>query len=198
MPRPRNQPESDSLEQALRLFWDHGYDRTSIGELSKALGVGPSSIYNAFGSKSELFRRSLTHYAETHLAFVKDIVDQSAQRGLEPSLRELVRQLVDLYSDTKTPLGCAIFQGGGGGCSNGAEGVEIAEEFREKVYETLVNLLKSKQPTDHLSSKPSRLAKYLLAVLSGLSQLACDGTSRRELHAIANLACNACFTQATK
>ena len=196
MPRPRNHPESESLEQALRLFWEHGYDRTSIGELSKALGVGPSSIYNAFGNKQELFQRSLTHYADTHLAFVPAIVAQSREHGLESSLRKLMKRLVDLYSETTTPCGCAIFQGGGGGGSDGAEGVNIAQAFRKEVYETLVKLLRSSGTTDQLTAKPARLARYLLAVLSGLSQMACDGTSRNELHAIAGLACDACFLKA--
>ncbi len=68
MPRPRTVPEEQAIQRALFLFWEKGYDRTSMSDLSRAIGVGPSSIYNAFGSKVELFRRAITHYVETHAA----------------------------------------------------------------------------------------------------------------------------------
>lgn len=193
MARPRTQPEEVALEKALRVFWTNGYDRTSISDLTEALGVGPSSIYNAFGSKSGLFRMALEHYGNTHLAFVRSIVADATGRGAEASIRTLLERLIDIYANKKTPPGCAIFQGGGGGGPAGADGAEIAHAHRMAVRDFLVEILSAEMPGERLADSRGTLAWYLLATLGGLSQLACDGATRKELRAVAELTCRACF-----
>jgi len=54
------------LAQAMRLFWIKGYEATSIADLTNALGVGPTSLYAAFGSKDELYAEAMRFYSETY------------------------------------------------------------------------------------------------------------------------------------
>ena len=62
MARPREFDETTAVEGAMNAFWAHGYEATSTQDLCEATGLGRSSIYNTFGSKRELFRRTLAHY----------------------------------------------------------------------------------------------------------------------------------------
>ncbi len=195
MPRPRTQPEPEALEKALRLFWTKGYDRTSINDLSEALGVGPSSIYNAFHSKAELFRRALTHYRDTHLAFVQRILDDTDSEGVRGALRKLLHGLVRLYTDDATPKGCAIFQGGGAGGPSTTEEADIARHFRSEVCRTLLALLSRTPDPGVFTAPPSTLAKFLCATLDGISQMAADGASRKELLTIVDHALESCFVK---
>lgn len=66
--RPRNFDESQVLETAMTVFWERGYDGTSVRELEQATGLGRQSLYNAFGGKQALFRACLVHYEQTHSA----------------------------------------------------------------------------------------------------------------------------------
>ena len=49
--RPRALDKDEALETALQLFWRHGYEGTSIAELTAAMGVTPPSLYTTFGSR---------------------------------------------------------------------------------------------------------------------------------------------------
>jgi TetR/AcrR family transcriptional repressor of nem operon len=62
MGRPRGFDESTVLEAVRDQFWIVGYEATSIGEIMKATGLGKGSLYNAFGSKRELYLRIFAKY----------------------------------------------------------------------------------------------------------------------------------------
>ena len=72
MPRPKSFDESAALDRAVELFWERGYEGTSIADLEERLGLGRQSIYNAFGDKHQLYLKALERYqdrsAEQHLA----------------------------------------------------------------------------------------------------------------------------------
>jgi AcrR family transcriptional regulator len=61
--RPRAFDIERALDQALRVFWRHGYEGASLAELTAAMGINRPSLYAAFGNKEKLFRRALDHYA---------------------------------------------------------------------------------------------------------------------------------------
>ncbi|TIU43603.1 MAG: helix-turn-helix transcriptional regulator, partial [Mesorhizobium sp.] len=62
--RPRTLDRNVGLDVAARLFWEHGYEGTSIADLTAAMGVTPPSLYATFGSKEELYRQALDHATE--------------------------------------------------------------------------------------------------------------------------------------
>ena len=64
MARPKKFDQEQALHNAMFVFWQKGYQATSVKDLENATGLVPSSIYNAFGSKEELFLQILTHYSE--------------------------------------------------------------------------------------------------------------------------------------
>lgn len=54
--RPRSFDRDLALRRALGVFWQRGYQGASIAALTEAMGIGPPSLYAAFGPKAELFR----------------------------------------------------------------------------------------------------------------------------------------------
>ena len=50
------------LDQAVQLFWERGYEGTSLADLEAHLGLGRQSLYNAFGDKQTLFMKALERY----------------------------------------------------------------------------------------------------------------------------------------
>src|SRR5271165_4717892 len=64
MPRPREFDEAAALEAAIECFWRHGYEATSLRDLTASMGLTAPSLYNAFGDKQQLFSRALERYLE--------------------------------------------------------------------------------------------------------------------------------------
>jgi TetR/AcrR family transcriptional repressor of nem operon len=74
MPRAKSFDEDVVLDRAVQLFWERGYDGTSLTDLETHLGLGRQSLYNTFGDKRTLFLKALDRYqravaagAMTHL-----------------------------------------------------------------------------------------------------------------------------------
>jgi TetR/AcrR family transcriptional regulator, transcriptional repressor for nem operon len=62
--RPRAYDRDAALLAARDLFWEQGYERTSIADLEERTGLNRSSLYQEFGSKQKLFEASLGCYAD--------------------------------------------------------------------------------------------------------------------------------------
>ena len=64
MGRNKSFDETEVIDKAVHLFWTNGYSATSVRDLEMAMGLTTASLYNAFGSKKSLFRRSLQRYLD--------------------------------------------------------------------------------------------------------------------------------------
>jgi AcrR family transcriptional regulator len=64
MGRPKGYDRDDVLVAARDLFWERGYEATSISDLELRTGLNRSSLYQEFGSKHELFEAALECYAD--------------------------------------------------------------------------------------------------------------------------------------
>ncbi len=62
MPRQREFNQDDVLYKAMLLFWARGYEATSVRDLTSAMGISSSSLYEAFGDKHAIYMAALERY----------------------------------------------------------------------------------------------------------------------------------------
>ena len=109
MGRPRAFDRDKALDQALHVFWERGYEGTSIADLTEAMGINPPSLYAAFGNKETLFREALDRYEARRDEIM-------AEAFAAPTAREAMTRLLegtaDRLSDKDKPRGCLMVQGG--------------------------------------------------------------------------------------
>ena len=105
--RPRAFDEEEVLDVAMRLFWEHGFDGTSMSELTEAMGINRRSVYAAFGNKEALFTAALERYLAGPGAFV------DKARAL-PTARQVaeafLRGSVEAFTSSDRPSGCMAVQ----------------------------------------------------------------------------------------
>ena len=104
--RPKNFDRSIALHQAMKLFWERGYEGASFDDLTAAMGISPSSFYNSFGSKERL-------YQEATEAFMAHSGEWFAgELGAATDTRTAFHQLLKAAAREATlddmPTGCMI------------------------------------------------------------------------------------------
>lgn len=104
MPRTKEFDYDRALDEAIRVFWDKGYEATSIQDLVNATGVNRASLYQSFGGKRELFQKALERFQSAdEQSFT--CLTAGAAPGLEKIRRvfhEVARQVLD------DPKGCLM------------------------------------------------------------------------------------------
>lgn len=68
--------QAEALVKALQVFWDKGYEATSMQDLVNAMGINRASMYQTYGNKSALFNASLDHYIEQTVQHFNTLKDQ--------------------------------------------------------------------------------------------------------------------------
>lgn len=56
--------EAEAIRKAMEVFWKKGYNATSLRDLTEAMQINSSSLYNTIGDKQELFVRCVQHYTD--------------------------------------------------------------------------------------------------------------------------------------
>jgi AcrR family transcriptional regulator len=92
MARPRSYDEQTVLTSAMHAFRREGYNHISVTDLEAATGLRTSSLYNAFGDKSGLFRRALDHYVTSIVAPRLEVY-----AGAEATLDDLEQLFLTLF-----------------------------------------------------------------------------------------------------
>ena len=95
MARPREFDADDALERATRVFWNRGFEHTSLDDLCAATGLGRSSLYAAFGDKRALYLKALDRYEERSIARIAKAFEGTTPReGLKALLAGLIDDIV--------------------------------------------------------------------------------------------------------
>ncbi|WP_268913558.1 TetR/AcrR family transcriptional regulator [Lentilactobacillus sp. SPB1-3] len=92
------------LEKAELLFWQQGYEKTSIQNLVDTMGISRRSMYDTFGDKHKLFLLSLNMYYEQTSQEIANKLDESSNLGSN------IKLIFDTYihHSSKKPVGCLL------------------------------------------------------------------------------------------
>lgn len=89
MARPREFDADQALDEAMHVFWGHGYRATSVEDLMAAADVQKQSLYCAFGDKRSLFLKCLNLYTNQTLLEIQGMLNEtdSPLEGIERFMR---------------------------------------------------------------------------------------------------------------
>lgn len=182
--RPREFDRDAALEQAMRLFWERGYEGTSVGDLAETLNIGKPSLYAAFGSKEQLFYESLDLYERTIGYFPPGWLD--AIPTAREAIEKILRRNVETYADPSVPTGCFIVLAAAVGPPQNAEVRADLQRRRHAAESAFARRIARGQAEGDVpaSANAEALAGFYVTLLNGLSLQARDGTPRATLDAI--------------
>lgn len=156
-------------------FWTQGYEATSVRGLAERMGITGASLYNAFGDKRSLYRRSLEHYLDQS---VRDRVARLEKLAPYSAIRAFFEEIVERSTSDKRRKGCMLV-------NSALEMTPSDPELRKMVSKELAFIEAffrrcvaegQKDGTVTRTRPASELAKVLLSVLLGIRVLARMGT----------------------
>jgi AcrR family transcriptional regulator len=189
--RPRGFDAEAALEQAMRVFWERGYEAASMDELTAAMGINPSSLYGAFGGKEQLFERALDRYQTGPAAWNEAALQHPA--GARAAFERLFETAAVELTREDQPRGCMVAIGSVH-CAPAGEAVRAALAERRRVGQTAFEArLRRGVDAGELPADTdvAALARLFMTVLEGMSVQARDGAGPDELRAIGRQAMRA-------
>ncbi len=168
-------------------FWRHGYETTSIADLTAAMGITAPSIYTAFGDKRRLFLEAMRRYAG-------DPTEMDSRLAAAPTARDAARTMLvtaaTTFTGEATPQGCLLASATASGSEASADIRSAVSEVRRGVAALLVDRIDRDVAAKILpaSTNAVALSDLILAVVQGMSVLARDGVPRERLLALAEQA----------
>lgn len=188
--RPRSFDKDVALQVALGLFWERGYEGTSVAELVNAMGVTPPALYAAFGSKEGLYREVLELY------FSGAGFDPSIYFGLPTAhavVERFLREAAAAYSSPAHARGCMVATGMLGHAPEHKGIAAHMTQLRKVAREALEERFRAARKAGDLpkDADPAALAGFYFTVLQGMSVQAQDGASKSQLLRIGEAALRA-------
>lgn len=194
MGRPREFDAEVALDQAMEVFWRHGYEGATIAQLTEAMGINPPSLYACFGNKEGLLKAALDRYTKLRDAWMDGVVAAPTARAVA---ERMLMGIADKQTDPANPPGCLLVQGGIA-CGTGSENVpfELAARRAQNEDQLRDRFVRAKAEGDlKESSDPAALARYVSAVSVGMGVMASSGADREALRQVASVAVQAVEAQ---
>lgn len=185
--RPRGFDADAALEQAMLLFWEHGYEGVSLTDLTRAMGIAKTSMYAAFGDKEDLFRKALQRYTEGPAAYLARALE-------EPTARQVATAFLNgsVRATTRPgcPAGCLGVQGSLVAGDTARAISDALAAWREEGRARLRDRFQRAASEGDLPADvdPALLARYLMTVANGIAVQATGGAGPDELQQVADAA----------
>lgn len=178
-----------ALEAAMRMFWQRGFEATSMRDLLDGMSIGRGSFYDTFGDKRTIFLASLDRFEKVRTSWINETLQDSGLEGIEEVFRRTIEGLVEF----EPRRGCLL--------ANTA--VELAPHDPEVAAKISSHILRTEAAFEEAliractageiqpDSDTAALARFLVNNLHGMRVLARAGAERASLEDIARVALGA-------
>lgn len=166
MARPKEFDYDEKLTIARNLFWQKGYNATSMNDLELAMKVNRSSMYQTYGTKHDLFLKSLKSYIQK----IDEQYNRAAAQGNDPfeSIKNVIYSVVEAATkDANCLFTKSIFE-----LALSDEEVRgILQKHALKAVVFFEELIIKAQQIGRISKdqKPKILAHFIISGLAGIN-----------------------------
>jgi len=169
MGRQKKYAEEDVIAKATEAFWKHGYERTSVRDLEREMGINQFSIYSSFGSKKGVFLKALEHYeSEVEHIFLSDLIHSE---GDVADIEKFFNSFVQSVQSGKTPNGCLMANTAMSVEQKDTDVREQLNRFFDLLHDVFIGVLQKAQRRGKVPehANTERLANYLVGCTEGLA-----------------------------
>ncbi|MCU2355410.1 TetR/AcrR family transcriptional regulator [Enterobacter hormaechei subsp. steigerwaltii] len=179
--RPKVFDRDAALDKAMTLFWQHGYEATSLSDLVEATGAKAPTLYAEFTNKEGLFRAVLDRYI-ARFAAKHEAQLFCEEKTVEQALQDYFTAIATCYTSKDTPAGCFMINTSATLAASSKEIANTVKSRHAMQEETLSTFLAQREIPAHC--RPQELSQYLSCILQGMSISAREGATLEKLQGI--------------
>jgi AcrR family transcriptional regulator len=184
--RPRGFDRDTALERAMNVFWQQGYEGTSVHDLTRAMDINPPSLYAAFGDKERLYLEAIGRYEDKQRRKVAALLERA------PSARQGLERLLELAASEMQRSGGCMLVLSATSCSEAHLQDSLAERRAAGNRDLKARFDRAAREGELAAGTDTgALAGFYTTVLQGMSIQARDGANRKTLSGVARTAMRA-------
>ncbi|NKZ04609.1 TetR/AcrR family transcriptional regulator [Actinomadura latina] len=171
MARTKEFDPDAALRRALDLFWERGYEATSMADLVERLGIARASIYGTFGGKHELYLKALERYLQDTDPKIAEALSQPGP--VLPAVRALIERYAEEAAQDRPRRGCLVVNTAVELAARDAEAARLVEASWAFLEASLTSALTRARAQGELppGRDPRSLARLLLVLFQGMRVL---------------------------
>ena len=182
-PKPRGRPRSfdrdAALAAAMDVFWQKGFEATSISDLTEAMSINPPSLYSAFGDKEHLFLEAIESYQQNRGSSCPYTDEPTARGAIERLLTYMAHDL----TESSHPRGCMMMMAAATSANTSAALQKVLTRKRLEARDHMRLRIKRgiEEGDVPAGTDVNALSDFYLTIITGMSLQARDGATRKSL-----------------
>jgi AcrR family transcriptional regulator len=186
MARPRSFDPDEALDLARDVFWQKGFQGTSLDDITAATGLNKPSLYAAFGDKNALFLKVLDRYHARIVANAERVLKEGP--AARDAIERWLTSFVPFCSGIKGSRGCLSVNTAADGAADQKAVRKRIERFNRKLEQLLRDRLRADRAQFSETFDPDAAAHAVMAIYLGLMVLAKDAPDAARVRATLNQA----------
>ena len=185
MARAKEFDEDRAIDAAVDCFWLRGYEATSVRDLAQSMGIGGTSLYNAFGDKRALFALSLERYANRSMR--ERVRRLEASRQPREAIHAFFAEIIDRSLADRDRKGCLLVNSALDVAPHDKEIGKAVAGYFDEIGAFFRRNIEAARKAGQVPKKidAEDVSAHLLGVLVGIRVLARTGAKRKVLEAVA-------------
>ncbi len=186
--RPRTFDKDQALSKAMLVFWEKGYEGTTMSDLVDAIGMKPPSIYAAFGNKDALFTEVVAHYLPIIVNGQLNVLSNTP--NIKTAVAKTMDAAVHLFASDDNPHTCLIMTAAINTSPDHLSHVATLKNLRSNYRKTWATRFEQAKADQQITeaADPNALASYFATLVQGMALSARDGASKNDLMQTAAIA----------
>lgn len=184
MPRPKNFNKEEVLNNAMQLFWQKGYEATSIQDLVAHLGINKQSLYDTFGDKQTLYLSALRNYRQENEIGFNNLCPENG--SVKETFKSFFENVINNICDDSQKKGCFLNNAAVELAANNEEISKVCLEGMQTIEKKFSKLIKHGQARGEIKKEldADGAASFFYVVLNGLRTIGKIKEDRNKLEAI--------------
>ncbi|HEY7985976.1 MAG TPA: TetR/AcrR family transcriptional regulator [Methylophilaceae bacterium] len=179
--RPRTFDRDEALKKAMLVFWDKGFEGTTMSDIIDAIGMKAPSVYAAFGNKDALFDEVVQLYAG--IFYEGPLKALNSADDIGDAIEHCLKAHIEMFTGQEGACSCLLLTAANNCSPEHQQHVVSLRNLRAGYKGALLARFKRAVADGQLTddANPESLTEFYATCIQGMAMCSKDGASKKSL-----------------